>query len=187
MSDDVKEVATDSQEQSQNETNNINIEDLTASLKDAMSVVEAQKSQISGLDRRVSELTNTISIKDEQVKRAEQEKLSDMERLQLEVKSMREESLKDKIESKKANNRAVAIEKMSRLSLDSEIVEKVMLDFDFSVDDFESKLDLKISLIQSIKDQMMKDFATSNGSRVVNTSASVEKKEKGFFTDDQFK
>jgi len=165
-----EEVVTQSEEQSQD---NQNIADLTASLRDAVALIETQKSQISGLDSAVSKLQKVVDAKSEEVEATKKEKLTDIEMLQLQMKELQEQSLSDRLEATKATNEKNALLKISELKLP----ESVLKTLDYTkTDTLDTQIEIQANIYNDMKEQLAKEFATNNGSTPPKAPASTTQK-----------
>lgn len=119
-----------SQGQPKAEANGADVEALIAAEVQKMRTeLEARedvfKKELSGLNRRNTELEKIVADKEEAAKRAEMEKLSVAEQAKLESEKIREEWEKEKREKQLALNKNTAILMVEKEGLPSELVEYI--------------------------------------------------------------
>lgn len=174
MSDAIEEQAqSGSVSQNNQETN---IKDLTDSLRDAMNVIETQKSQISGLDKKVTDLSGVLDKKSEEVENTKISKMSEIDKLTLSMQDLKNQTAQERNFRIKAENKTFVLESFK--GDDFKDLDSNMLEFiDYSnTDTLQEQIDKIKAIYNSQKEKLAVNFASRQGGTLPNAPSSIGKK-----------
>lgn len=181
MAEEAKQDQVGTQDQGSNDAK-MDLETLKADLKAELSseFENKYKSEIAGLNRKNSELSNELTQKSKEVESEKQKGLSDLEKMQLELDQVKKSQMQAEKDALVARNTASAKDLLREAELSPDFVEFLNVE---DIEKMNSGIDQLKGLADTMKKTFAQEFAKSNGQSAPKTGVlplSDKKKQSDF-------